>query len=998
MATFNTAFGSLPSPKKDLFGNAPMGGDDDDDYTKGFAPGSTTEKTAAAPPPTNTFADLQKQGVARPAPRDTSSVSPEFDAAAMPPMLSQLQERLPEAAPDQADAAPMAGPQAVPMLGQLQQSLSGMAAPDAGEIVLGDGAGGSGGIGNAGGGGGGGAAGGGTPPPPPPPPPPTMGYSATGGITGTPTIDKDTNTATYTNVEVPVSNAPQYKAGTVPPPTAPNGSTFVSGSGVTWTKRGGVWGAEARAGVAMPTGYAALTPPELAAQTQANLPSGAAGFGGTLSSEPGQGSGLYQFLRKYGTPTSEAEFATLAQQAGKTVEQLKSYIASQPANTNFGTKRDVDTNAEEQAWKKENKVDFVPYNYAYVPASEGGPRLRKKSYEEMVAAGYQPYGGKALYDSPANDLALARSNGTVNLLRTFGGLAGGVSNPGGAGPGGPAEGGPELTDSNQPLPPRDKPPIPILPPPTGGGTPGTTGRTDLPPPNTGIRDTADIPSNIGKPVPPPTGGGTPETTGGAPTGGGTPATAATPPRVAYTPPPVAGGGAATPAAAAIPTYAGATEGAGQFSLSAQSQALRDALQARLAELGSGPTKIQGQSYEALRAARQAELGAKYGAERSKLEEELAARGLSASTIGGGRYGDLAGQQARALGTLDAELLGQQAEAEARDRAQYLNTMQQFAQTTGTQDIGTFEANVKSKEVTATINLRAAELQQQAALEGRSMDLQQARDQATSEYQMGQLALSTDELGERRRSNLAGEGFQRDELGERKRSNLATESQATLELAERRRSGLAGEQQQKDQLAEDKRRNLAGEGQSAAELAERKRSGMAGEKLQQDQLGEDKRRNEALEKVQTGELTLRQGTAVSQLISDIYSGRTSPDSWEPTLRAMGLNPADFVGLKPAAKAEDKKTEDKKTEEEKEKEKEKEKAKDPDKAEKGVGTGDGKNADGNTNYTSQPINLDTIPLNLSSYSVGQTFNYQGVLLTLRADNMLYDSNGKRFMTGE
>ena len=119
MATFNTAFGSLPSPKKDLFGNAPMGGDDDDDYTKGFAPGSTTEKTAAAPPPTNTFADLQKQGVARPAPpRDTSAVSPEFDAAAMSPMLSQLQERLPEAAPEQPETAPMAEPQAVPMLGQ----------------------------------------------------------------------------------------------------------------------------------------------------------------------------------------------------------------------------------------------------------------------------------------------------------------------------------------------------------------------------------------------------------------------------------------------------------------------------------------------------------------------------------------------------------------------------------------------------------------------------------------------------------------------------------------------------------------------------------------------------------------------------------------------------------------------------------------------------------------------------------------------------------------
>ncbi len=934
MATFNTAFGSLPSPKKDLFGNAPMGGDDDDDYTKGFAPGSTTEKTAAAPPPTNTFADLQKQGVARPAPRPESESGSGMgmgggtggagsgvgmgggaggpreeytgprtvptprtgirDTADVPDaeaFRKLLRLQLPGGAETTAQSQAQDMP---PMLGQLQQSL---AVPD--DMDQADE--GAGGAGSGGAGGGGGAVESGGTPPPPPPPPPTMGYSATGGITGTPTIDKDTGTATYTNVEVPVSNAPQYKAGTVPPPTAPNGSTFVSGSGVTWTKRGGVWGAEARAGVAMPTGYAALTPPELAAQTQANLPSGAAGFGGTLSSEPGQGSGLYQFLRKYGTPTSEAEFATLAQQAGKTVEQLKSYIASQPASLRFDTKRDVDTNAEEQAWKKENKVDSVPYNYAYVPASEGGPKLRKKSYEEMVAAGYQPYGGKAAYDSPANDLRLAQASGTTNLLRTFGGLAGGVSNPAGDGPGGP----PPLYETT----------------PTGGGTPGTTGTPPVTPPVT----------------PPATPPAAPPAAA-PPTGGGTPATAATPPRVAYTPPPV-GGGATPTAAPVIPTYTAATEGAGQFSLSKQSQELRDALQARLAELGSGPTKIQGQSYEALRAARQAELGAKYGAERSKLEEELAARGLSASTIGGGRYGDLAGQQARALGTLDAELLGQQAEAESRDRAQYLNTMQQFAQTTGTQDIGTFEANVKSKEVTATINLRAAELQQRAALEGRSLDLQQARDQATSEYQMGQLALSTDELGERRRSNLASEG------------------------------------------------------QSAAELAERKRSGMAGEKLQQDQLGEDKRRNLALEKVQTGELTLRQGTAVSQLISDIYSGRTSPDSWEPTLRAMGLNPADFVGLKPAAKEKEKEKE-----KEPEKEKEKDKPSDPDKADKGVGSGDGKNADGNTSYTSQPINLDTIPNNLNNYSVGQTFNYQGVLLTLRANGSLYDSNGKRFMTGE
>ena len=985
MATFNTAFGSLPSPKKDLFGNAPMGGDDDDDYTKGFAPGSTTEKTAAAPPPTNTFADLQKQGVARPAPspesvsgggmgggtmggggmsgsgmgggesgggmmgggmgggaggpreeytgprtvpgtprtgiRDTADVP---DAEAFRKLLRlQLPGGAETTAQSQAQDMP-------PMLGQLEQSLSGMVAPDdAGEIVLGGGGGGAGGageIGNVGGGGGGTS---------------NAGSGGAGGAGGA------------------------GDAGSVGP----------GGAGPGGPGEGG-----------------ALLPPD--------------------SNQPRPKAPMLQDLQDRIDEMNRNARVELIPSNLMTYPKGTPPPSDAPNGTKYISDSDVTWTKRGGLWV----VEAVPGKAmptgraALAPAvlanqntnTLGG--IRQGFTEESRKAFEAQYGKDPNLDANTSNIdmsvLLPDRPGTITV-GNGGGYSptpldptGGGVGPGGAGPGGPGSGGPLLPDD------------PIVPPRTGGGTPGTTGGPTKPPPTTGGPNQGDPRRPDPIPLRPATGGGTGGGGGGA-TGGGTPSTAATVPRTAYTPPPVAGG--ATPTAAAIPTYAGATEGAGQFSLSAQSQALRDALQARLAELGSGPTKIQGQSYEALRAARQAELGAKYGAERSKLEDELAARGLSASTIGGGRYGDLAGQQARALGTLDAELLGQQAEAESRDRAQYLNTMQQFAQTTGQQDIGTFEANVRSKEVTATINLRAAELQQRAALEGRSLDLQQARDQATSEYQMGQLALSTAELGERRRSNLAGEGFQQDELGERKRSNLAGESQATLDLAERKRSGMEGAQNQRDQLAEDKRRNLAGESQSAAELAERKRSGMAGEKLQQDQFGEDKRRNLALEKVQTGELTLRQGTAVSQLISDIYSGRTSPDSWEPTLRAMGLNPADFVGLKPAAKAEDKAATDKAATDKAAADKAaadkaaadkaaKENEEALAKAKSGVGNGDGKNAEGNTSYTSQPINLNTIPLNLSSYSVGQTFNYQGVLLTLRADNMLYDSNGKRFMTGE
>ena len=76
----------------------------------------------------------------------------------------------------------------------------------------------------------------------------------------------------------------------------------------------------------------------------------------------------------------------------------------------------------------------------------------------------------------------------------------------------------------------------------------------------------------------------------------------------------------------------------------------------------------------IRAARTAELEETFGAQRSALEEEMARRGLSASTIGAGRFGDLGGQQARALSSLEANLLQQQMDAQDRARAQQLTTL------------------------------------------------------------------------------------------------------------------------------------------------------------------------------------------------------------------------------------------------------------------------------------------------------------------------------------
>ena len=200
----------------------------------------------------------------------------------------------------------------------------------------------------------------------------------------------------------------------------------------------------------------------------------------------------------------------------------------------------------------------------------------------------------------------------------------------------------------------------------------------------------------------------------------------------------------------LPAY----QPSGQFGGSTQAQALRARLEQQLNDLSQNEAQIQGQSYAALRKAKMDEMGAEFGAQRSQLEEDLARRGLAASTIGGGRYGDLAGQQARATASFEADLLKQQAEAEAENRKVYLSGMSELAGMAGQQDLGAFEANLKSRQADADISLRTQELQQRAALEGRSLNLQEARDLATKEYQGGQLQQGYAEISSRERMSAS----------------------------------------------------------------------------------------------------------------------------------------------------------------------------------------------------------------------------------------------------
>lgn len=304
--------------------------------------------------------------------------------------------------------------------------------------------------------------------------------------------------------------------------------------------------------------------------------------------------------------------------------------------------------------------------------------------------------------------------------------------------------------------------------------------------------------------------------------------------------------------------------------SEQAKKLRNSLEEQLGLLAGGPAEIQKQAYEAARKAKSDDLAAQYGADRSRLEEELAARGLSASTIGGGRYGDLAGQQARAIASFEAELMQQQADAEAKNRELYLSTMSDLAGLAGSQDLAEFETNQKGRQIEADISYRAAELQQKAALEGRSLDLQQARDQATAEYQRGTLQQGYAEIASR------------EEIAQ---GNMTME-QNRLAIT----SGLSLNELQLKvaQIKEEFRlRGIEIDNKSAYDQAILD--------LQNRNAEENERSNKATELVRTGQLKVEQATYLQNLARDIMSGAVPAANWRMLVTQAGMNPDELIRL-------------------------------------------------------------------------------------------------------
>lgn len=172
----------------------------------------------------------------------------------------------------------------------------------------------------------------------------------------------------------------------------------------------------------------------------------------------------------------------------------------------------------------------------------------------------------------------------------------------------------------------------------------------------------------------------------------------------------------------------------QFGGSQQGQQMRQQLQQQLQQFGQAPSRFDTQAFQQMRSAQQANLQSEFQEQQRQLNEDLARRGLSASTIGAAGLGRLAGAQSRALADIDAQLLQRAAETQAADRAQLLAAGQGLAELAGAQDLQQFEANRVAQAAEFEQGLRGAEFGQRQFEFGGQQALQAAQaEQAAGQF-------------------------------------------------------------------------------------------------------------------------------------------------------------------------------------------------------------------------------------------------------------------------
>ena len=208
-----------------------------------------------------------------------------------------------------------------------------------------------------------------------------------------------------------------------------------------------------------------------------------------------------------------------------------------------------------------------------------------------------------------------------------------------------------------------------------------------------------------------TGGGTSGAGGGV--GGGAPGSGLPNNFPSGAPPGGAPGVGGAPAAGGAPGAGGAAPGAGQ--------PWAENFMGLLEQMLQSPSGYQTGDFERIRDAARANLEAEFGGQRQMLDEEMARRGIFSSSIAAGRLGDLSGQQARAMATMETDLLRSMAETLGRDRS--------LAAQAGLDYMRVLQNDEQFQQ---DIQLRTYQIMEENRLRGISLTLEQARDLAQQE--------------------------------------------------------------------------------------------------------------------------------------------------------------------------------------------------------------------------------------------------------------------------
>lgn len=247
-----------------------------------------------------------------------------------------------------------------------------------------------------------------------------------------------------------------------------------------------------------------------------------------------------------------------------------------------------------------------------------------------------------------------------------------------------------------------------------------------------------------------------------------------------------------------------------------------------AALDNGGSRYSLPEVARVRSALQRDLAQQFTARRTALDEEMARRGIGASSIAGGYLGDLEGQHATALANLDADLIRDAAATNAADRssawgaasgvagqntqAEQFGLQHQLAQALG---LGNLSLQERSLEQSGEQFDRTFGLQQQ--IQTGQLTLQQAAQQLQERVATGQLTIAQAQQALAELQNTQSVGQFNQTLEEQRLARTQQGTQFTQQMAEQTAARLQQQGQFTAQLAEAVATRLQNKSLAEAEL-------------------------------------------------------------------------------------------------------------------------------------------------------------------------------------